>query len=353
MWRIHRRHITPPRTTQDDKECSPMGQLIDGVWHDTNTTEVKKDGQFVRQASAFRSWITEDGAPGPTGEGGFKAETGRYHLYVSLACPWAHRALIYRSVLGLEHAISVSVVHPVNMENGWEFSPYEGATPDQVNNARFMHQVYTEADPTFTGKVTVPVLWDKQTGRIVNNESSEIIRILGGAFRSIATSWKDFCPADLLDEIDEVNELVYSAINNGVYRTGFAQSQEAYEAAVTRLFDAFDVLEERLATQHYLNGDRPLESDWRLFTSMIRFPSVYYFHFKCNIRSLDAYPRLKDHTRRLLNYPGVRATVNLDHINTHYYMAHRKVNPFGIIPLGANIDLDGPEWGPQAMKEAV
>jgi len=330
-----------------------MGQLVRGVWHDTNTTEVKKDGQFVRQASAFRNWVTEDGTPGPTGTGGFKAEAGRYHLYVSYACPWAHRALIYRAVLGLETSISVSVVHPVNMENGWEFAPYEGSTPDQVNDTQFMHEVYTTADPKFSGKVTVPVLWDKKTGTIVNNESSEIIRMLGGAFRSIATSWQEFRPADKADEIDEINELVYYAINNGVYRTGFAETQEAYETAVTKLFAAFDVLEERLAVQPYLNGSRPLESDWRLFTSMIRFPSVYYFHFKCNIRSLDDYPNLKDHTRRLLNYPGIRATVNLDHINTHYYQAHRKVNPKGIIPLGANIDLDSPEWAATELKEAV
>lgn len=330
-----------------------MGQLVEGVWHDTATREVKKDGQFVRQSSAFRNWVTVDGSPGPTGQGGYKAEAGRYHLYVSLACPWAHRTLIYRSVLGLEHVIDISVVHPVNMENGWEFTPYEGATPDKLHGSRYMHEVYTTAAPTYSGKVTIPLLWDKMTGTIVNNESSEIIRMLGGAFRSLATSWQDFRPDDLAAEIDEVNELVYPAINNGVYRTGFAETQTAYEAAVTRLFDAFEVLDARLAKTRFLHGDRPLESDWRLFTSMIRFPSVYYFHFKCNIRSLDAYPNLKRHTRDVLNHPGVRKTVNLDHINTHYYMAHRKINPFGLIPMGANIDLDGPEWCDPELRKAV
>ena len=330
-----------------------MGQLVKGVWQDTATREVKQDWQFVRQGSAFRNWVTPDGSAGPTGVGGFKAEAGRYHLYVSLACPWAHRTLIYRSVLGLEQAIDISVVHPVNMENGWEFADYECATPDKLFGSRFLHQVYTRAAPTYSGKVTTPLLWDKQSGTIVNNESSEIIRMIGGAFRSIATSWQEFLPEDKLAEIDTLDDLIYRAINNGVYRTGFAETQVAYEAAVTGLFDAFDVLETRLADSRFLLGDRPVEPDWRLFASMIRFPSVYYFHFKCNIRSLDDYPNLKRHTRDLLNWPGVRQTVNLDHINTHYYMAHRKINPFGLIPLGAKIDLDGPEWSDAELRKAV
>ena len=330
-----------------------MGQLVDGVWQDTNTKEVKRDGQFVRNASQFRNWVTRDGSAGPTGSGGFKAEPGRYHLYVSYACPWAHRALIYRSILGLTDAIDISVVHPVNLENGWEFGEYPGATPDRLGDARYMHQVYTRADPGYSGKVTVPVLWDKETGSIVNNESAEIIRMLGGtAFRDIAKSWQELLPADKEAEIDEINEHVYRAINNGVYRTGFAQSQEAYEAGVTAMYEAFDVLDKRLRDARFLHGEVVLESDLRLFTTMIRFEPVYYFHFKCNVRTLAEYPHLRRHTRDVLNLPGVRETVYMDHIVDHYYLAHRRINPYGIIPAGAAIDLDGPEWGPFHQEEA-
>lgn len=321
-----------------------MGHLVNGIWETSSTREIRTDGQFVRKASAFRNWVTADGAPGPTGDGGFAAEAGRYHLYVSHACPWAHRALLYRSILGLEDAIDISVVHPVNLENGWEFSGFPGATPDAIGDVKYMHQVYTRSAPDYSGKVTVPVLWDRKTDRIVNNESADIIRMIAGAFRPFATAWQDFRPADRRAEIDELNDLIYPAINNGVYRTGFAETQAAYETGVGRMFDAFDVLESRLAKTRFLHGDHILESDLRLFTTMIRFEPVYYFHFKCNLRPLSSYPNLKRHTRDILNYPKVRDTVNLEHIVTHYYLAHRRINPFGLIPAGANVDLDGPDW---------
>ncbi|NNE89766.1 MAG: glutathione S-transferase family protein [Silicimonas sp.] len=329
-----------------------MGQLIDGVWHDTETKEVKKDGQFVRNASAFRNWVTPSGTPGPSGSGGFKAEAGRYHLYVSYACPWAHRAMIYLSVLGLKHVIDVSVVHPVNLENGWEFADYPGATADRIGDARYLYEVYVRSDPTYTGKVTVPILWDKETGTIVNNESSEVMRMLGGeAFQPLAQSWADFYPPEHQGEIDKLNDLIYGAINNGVYRTGFSQSQEAYETGVTAMFEAFDWLDERLGQSRFLCGDRPVESDWRLFTSMIRFEPVYYFHFKCNVRQLTDYPNLRRHTRDVLNQPGVRETVHADHIVDHYYLAHRRINPYGIIPAGAAVDYDGPNWSAPHIEE--
>lgn len=322
-----------------------MGQLIDGVWHDTATKEVRKDGRFDRDPSHFRNWVTEDGSPGPTGRRGFAAEKGRYHLYVSLACPWSHRAVIYRHILGLEDAIDMSVVHPVNLENGWEFGGFPGATPDLIGGADYLYQVYQDADPRYSGKATIPVLWDRETATIVSNESADIIRMLGGAFLKFAKTPADLVPAALLPEIDEINALVYRTINNGVYRTGFAQSQEAYEAGVEAMFETFADLDARLASQRYLHGDRPLESDYRLFVTMIRFEPVYYFHFKCNKRPLTDFPNLRRHTRDVLNQPGVRETVDLDHIVKHYYLAHRHINPRGIIPAGAWVDLDGPFWG--------
>jgi len=321
-----------------------MGLMINGVWSTSDTAEIQQNGQFVRKPSAFRNWITPDGSAGPTGDPGFKAEAGRYHLYVSYACPWAHRTLIYRSALGLQDAISISVVHPVNMENGWEFDAFPGATPDAVNAARYLYQVYAHADPLYSGKVTVPILWDLQTGTIVNNESSEIMRMLGDAFGAIATAPVDFYPSHLRAEIDALNADIYTHLNNGVYRCGFAATQTAYDIAVTGLFGALDRLESRLANRRYLCGDAITECDWRLFTTMIRFAPVYYFHFKCNLRPLSAYPNVLRHTRDLLHQPGIRETVHLDHINTHYYLAHRRINPLGLIPIGAQIDLDGPDW---------
>lgn len=326
--------------------------MIAGVWNDTESREVRKDGRFVRRESAFRNWITADGRPGPTGTGGFRAESDRYHLYVSYACPWAHRALIYRSVLGLEEAIGVSVVHPVNRENGWEFTNYPAATGDRVNGARYLYELYARTDPEYSGKVTVPVLWDAKTSAIVSNESAEIIRMIGDAFRPFASGWAEFYPEDLRPAIDELNDFTYLNINNAVYRCGFARTQEAYEQAVAALFDALDTLEDRLDGNRYLFGDRIVETDWRVFPTLIRFDPVYYFHFKCNRRPLRSYPNIMRYTRDLLDHPGVRATVHMDHIVDHYYHSHRRINPMGIIPVGAGAALDGPPWREAGVKEA-
>ena len=322
-----------------------MGQLIDGVWHDTATGEVKKDGSFNRAPSQFQNWVTVDGTPGPTGRGGFVPEAGRYHLYVSLACPWSHRASIYLKLMGLEDAIDVSVVHPVNLSNGWEFGGFPGATEDLIGGAEYLHQVYQAADPKVSGKATIPVLWDRETATIVSNESSDIIRMLGGAFAGLAKTPVGLLPEEMRDEIDALNARVYTAINNGVYRTGFAQSQEAYEAGIAAMFEMFAELDERLADRRFLMGYDLLEPDIRLFVTMIRFEPVYYFHFKCNLRPLSDFPNLRRHARDVLNSPGVRETVNMDHIVKHYYLAHRHINPRGIIPAGAWVDLDGPFWG--------
>ena len=254
---------------------------------------------------------------------------------MSHACPWAHRALIYRSVLGLQDAIDISVVHPVNRENGWEFAGYPGATPDEINGARYLHEIYTRSEPNYSGKVTVPVLWDRETETIVNNESSEIIRMIGDAFRTISPNWVDFYPEDLRTSIDELNGSIYTHINNGVYRCGFSRTQAAYDAAVTALFSALDEIDRRLKGSRYLFGERIVETDWRLFTTLIRFDAVYYFHFKCNLKPLRDYAHIMRYLRDLLDFPGVRETVDPDHIITHYYVAQTRVNPAGIIPIGA------------------
>ena len=322
-----------------------MGQLIDGVWHDTATGEVRKDGRFDRAPSQFRNWVTEDGRPGPTGQGGFAAEAGRYHLYVSLACPWSHRTVIYRALLGLEHAIGLSITHPVNLENGWEFGGYPRATADAIGGADYLYQVYQAADPRYSGKATIPVLWDRERQTIVSNESADIIRMLAGAFRGIARSPRELVPPPLEAEIDALNDRIYRTVNNGVYRTGFAQSQEAYEAGIAALFETFGDLDARLSDRPFLMGGAPLEPDFRLFATMIRFEPVYYFHFKCNLRPLADYPNLRRHTRDVLNLPGIRETVDLDHIVKHYYLAHRHINPRGIIPAGAWVDLESGFWG--------
>ena len=328
-----------------------MGIMISGVWKDTETHEIQEDGRFVRKESSFRNWITADGSPGPTGKGGFRAERGRYHLYVSYACPWAHRALIYRSVLCLQDAIGISVVHPVNLENGWEFADYPSATGDKIGAARYMYEVYARSEPSYSGKVTVPVLWDLETSSIVNNESSDVMRMIGDAFRTIAPSWVDFYPEDLRSSIDALNDFIYVNLNNGVYRCGFARTQDAYDQAVTALFSALDKLDERLGNNRYLFGDRIVETDWRLFTTLIRFDPVYYFHFKCNLRPLQSYLNIVRYTRDLLNYPGIRETIYVNHIIDHYYLAHRRINPMGIIPVGASVDLDGPPWCEAGLKE--
>lgn len=314
-----------------------MGVLVDGVWREAGYDTAKSGGRFVRPASAFRSWVTADGAPGPSGDGGFKPEAGRYHLYVSLACPWAHRTLIFRALKRLEAIVSLSVVEPLMREGGWELAP--GADP--VNGARYLREVYTKAQPRHTGRVTVPVLWDKKNGTIVNNESAEIIRMFNGAFDRLAgvDATLDFYPAALSAEIDAVNQIVYERVNNGVYRAGFATTQAAYAEAVDALFATLDELEARLARQPYLVGDRLTEADWRLFTTLARFDAVYVGHFKCNRRRLIDYPNLAAYARRLYEVPGVAATVDVDHIKRHYYGSHPALNPSGIVPTGPDVDF--------------
>ncbi len=297
------------------------------------------DGEFIRSESGFRNWVTADGNPGPSGTGGFKAEPGRYHLYISHACPWAHRTMIYRTLKGLEDVITVSVVHPVMPAESWVFGEYPAATQDHLYGSEYMYQIYQKADPDFNGLVTVPVLWDKNLETIVNNESSEIIRMLNSAFNDFGSAQLDFYPAELQDQIDEINQLIYDNINNGVYRAGFASSQRAYDAAYNRLFKIMDMLEERLSKQRYLVGNQITEADWRLFTTLVRFDAVYYNHFKTNKKRLIEYPNLWTYTRELYQVPGVADTVNMDHIKTHYFTSHRSINPTGIIPRGPDIDF--------------
>jgi glutathionyl-hydroquinone reductase len=321
-----------------------MGLLVDGVWHDKWYDTASTGGRFERSAAKFRNWVTADGAPGPSGRGGFKAESGRYHLYVSLACPWAHRTLIFRALKRLEPHIALSVVHWHMAENGWTFAPGDGVVPDPVAGAQYMHQVYTAADPNYSGRVTVPVLWDKQQKTIVSNESPEIIRMFNSAFDALpgVDASLDLYPKELRAEIDAVNARVYATVNNGVYRSGFATSQEAYEEAARELFASLDWLEERLARQRYVAGNRITEADWRLFTTLLRFDPVYHAHFKCNLRRLVDYPNLWSYTRELYQVPGVAPTVRLDHIKRHYWGSHRNINPTGIVPIGPAIDYAAP-----------
>jgi len=298
--------------------------------------ETGRRGEFVRQDSAFREWITADGSSG------FKAEPDRYHLYVSLACPWAHRTIIIRKLKALEQVVGMTVVDPIRDERGWAFSDAPGCGPDPINGFSFLGEAYRATDAAFEGRVTVPVLWDKQQGRIVNNESADIIRMLNSEFDDWGRADLDFYPEDLRNEIDAVNGEVYPDINNGVYRCGFAASQEAYDEAFEKLFAALDKLEERLSHHRYLVGDRITEADWRLFTTLVRFDPVYHGHFKCNLRRLADYPNLWGYTRDLYQAPGVAGTVNLDHIKRHYYVTHRAINPTGIVPRGPEIDLGAP-----------
>lgn len=316
-----------------------MGLLVDGVWQDQWYDTTSTGGRFVRKASQFRHWITPDGSPGSTGKGGFKAESGRYHLYVSYACPWAHRTLIFRALKGLEEVISLSVVHWLMGDRGWTFAPGEGVIGDPLFSAEFLHEIYTRADSNYTGRVTVPILWDKQTQTIVNNESSEIIRIFNSGFDNIGAKPGDYYPQSLQDEIDTVNDRIYNTVNNGVYKCGFATTQEAYAEAIVPLFDTLDWLEERLSTQRYLVGDRLTEADWRLFTTLVRFDPVYVGHFKCNIRRIVDYPHLWAYLRDLYQTPGVAETVNFSHIKGHYYESHNTINPTGIVPIGPEIDF--------------
>ncbi len=304
-----------------------------------NAKVKKVKGEFTRSESTFRNWVTKDGSPGSSGVGDFIAEPGRYHLYVSYACPWAHRTLIFRALKGLEDVISVSVVHPLMPEESWVFAEYPGATKDHVNQAHFLYENYRLADPQFNGLVTVPVLWDKKKRTIVNNESSEIIRMLNSAFNDYAKSDIDYYPDSLREDIDSINSLVYHDVNNGVYRCGFATTQDAYNRAFDRLFDALEELEARLSLRRYLVGNQITEADWRLFTTLVRFDAVYYSHFKTNKKRLIDYSNLWSYARELYQVPGVAQTVNMDHIKTHYFGSHRSINPTGIIPKGPEINF--------------
>ena len=318
-----------------------MGKLIDGVWRDIWYDTKSTGGKFVRTNAKFRNWITPDGENAPSGKA-FKAEAGRYHLYVSYACPWAHRTLIFRKLKGLEDMVGVSVVNHFMGGQGWTFHEGDGVIPDPVMDAEFLHQLYTAAEPGFSGRVTVPVLWDKETGTIVSNESSEIIRMFNSAFDHLGAAPGDFYPEALRYEIDEVNDRVYHTLNNGVYKCGFATRQEAYEEALVALFDTLDWLEERLSKRRYLAGDEITEADWRLFTTLVRFDAVYVGHFKTNLRRIADYPNLWAYTRELYQVHGVSGTVNMHHIKHHYYGSHESINPTRIVPMGPTINFNTP-----------
>lgn len=312
-----------------------MGKLIDGEWRNDNPVAPTNDkGEFERADSGFRHWLTADGGPGPDGQRGFRAEPGRYHLYVSLACPWAHRTLVVRALKGLEEAIPVTVVGPVMGEHGWSFTEAFGGTGEPFYGLDHLHQLYTRADPDMTGKVTVPVLWDTAEQTIVNNESSEILRMLGTAFDEAGAKAGDFYPEHLRAEIDTVNDRVYPGLNNGVYRAGFATKQDAYEAAAREVFDTLDWLETLLSDREWLAGDTMTEADIRAFTTLVRFDPVYHGHFKCNWRRLIDYPRLSALADRIAALPGVADTIDFDHIKTHYYRSHPDINPTRIVPIG-------------------
>lgn len=321
-----------------------MGLLVDGQWQDKWYDTDKTGGKFEREAARFRNWVTADGSPGPSGKGGFKAESGRYHLYVSMACPWAHRTLIFRKLKGLEKHISVSVVHPDMVENGWEFRPDEERHRDHLHNFRFLHEVYTRAAPDYTGRVTVPTLWDKKQETIASNESAELIRMFNSAFNDLegVDADLDFYPESLRPEIEAVNERVYDTVNNGVYKAGFATAQDKYEEAYRALFESLDWLEDRLSGQRYLVGAQLTEADWRLFTTLIRFDAVYYSHFKCNRQPIREFPNLSGYLRDLYQVPGVAETVDIGQIKRHYYVSQRTINPTQIVPVGPELDFDAP-----------
>ncbi len=317
-----------------------MGQLVDGKWHDVWYDTKSTGGKFVRSTAAFRNWITKDGEAGPSGDGGFAAQSGRYHLYVSYACPWAHRTLIFRALKGLTDHIDVSAVHPDMLSDGWTFETDEnGATGDKLYGLPFARDIYTKAVPDVSGRVTVPILWDKERETIVSNESSEIIRMFNSAFNDITGNSLDFWPEHMRDEIEVVNDRIYHNLNNGVYKSGFATSQSAYDEAVSVLFDTMDWLEERLSTNRYLMGDKLTEADWRLFTTLVRFDPVYHLHFKCNRKRLIDYPNLWAYTRELYQVDGVAETVNMGHIVRHYHFSHESINPHRIIPINPNMDF--------------
>lgn len=315
-----------------------MGLLVKGNWTDQWYDTKSHNGEFIRQDSRYRNWITADGQAGSSGEGGFPAESGRYHLYVSLACPWAHRTLIFRQLKGLEKHITVSIVEPLMLEEGWTFDQHG----DGLYGLHTLHEIYTRANSDYTGRVTVPVLWDKQRQTIVNNESAEIIRMFNSAFNELTDNHENYYPEALRAEIDQLNEKIYHDVNNGVYRAGFATAQQAYEKAFAELFDTLDWLEQRLSTQRYLVGNSITEVDWRLFTTLLRFDSVYYGHFKTNLHRIEDYQHLSGYIRDLFQQPGVAETVDMDYIKMHYYGSHRTINPTGIVPVGPEIDYTRP-----------
>lgn len=321
-----------------------MGILIEGRWHDQWYDTEKTSGAFVRENSKFRHWVTTDGSAGPTGEDGFKAEPGRYHLYVSYACPWAHRTLIFRRLLQLEEVIGVTAVHPHMLSNGWELKadPTFNTDVDSLYGLEFLHQLYSRNDAKYTGRVTVPVLWDKEREKIVNNESSEIIRILASGFRDLAKNPQDLYPEALHPAIDEINEKVYHNVNNGVYKAGFATHQDKYEIAYNDLFKTLDELEKILGEQAFLAGNEITEADWRLFTTLVRFDAVYFGHFKCNRQRIADFDNLSNYLRQLYQWPGVAETVHMDHIQHHYYYSHDTINPTRVVPLGPTLNLDAP-----------
>jgi putative glutathione S-transferase len=320
-----------------------MGQLVDGQWHDIWYDTDATGGAFERGTTAFRNWVTPDGGPGPTGTGGFAAQSGRYHLYVSYACPWAHRTLIFRALKGLARHIDVSVVHPEMLSEGWTFATdFPDTTGDRLFDLPFLRDIYTRAAPDVSGRVTVPVLWDKQTGQIVSNESSEIIRMFNAAFDGLTGNADDFWPEPMRADIEVLNERIYDGLNNGVYRAGFATTQSAYDPAVAEVFQTLDWLERHLSTRRYLMGDRVTEADWRLFSTLIRFDPVYHLHFKCNRRRIVDYTNIWAYTRELYQWPGVAGTVHMDHIVRHYHYSHDTINPHRIIPINPVLDLTAP-----------
>ena len=320
-----------------------MGLLIDGEWRDKWYDTESTGGKFERSTSKFRNWVTADGSAGPSGKSGFQAQSGRYHLYVSYACPWAHRALIFRALKDLTDHISVSVVHPDMMEDGWTFATdFEGATGDTLFGSDFLRDIYIKADPNFTGRVTVPVLWDKAQNTIVSNESAEIIRMFNSAFNEITGNTDDYWPTDLREQIADINERVYETVNNGVYKAGFATSQDAYDDAVYPLFDSLTWLESILENNRFLAGDKLTEADWRLFTTLARFDLVYHTHFKCNHKRLTDYPNLWAYTRQLYQHADIAETVHFDHIVRHYHFSQTTVNPHQIIPINPTVDFTAP-----------
>lgn len=316
-----------------------MGLLIDGQWHDKWYDTKESGGRFIREDAQFRNWVTPDGSAGPTGEAGFKAEAGRYHLFASYACPWVHRTLIFRKLKGLEDMIDVSFVHWHMAESGWTFEKDEDAiVGDKLFGFEFAHQIYTKADPNYSGRVTVPILWDTKTNTIVSNESSEIIRMFNFAFDDIGAKPGDYYPEALRAEIDTLNERIYNTVNNGVYKAGFSTSQSAYDEAITPLFETLDWLDKKLGESRFLTGDQPTEADWRLFPTLLRFDPVYVGHFKCSKKRIADYSNLWAYTRDLYQWAGITDTINMDHARKHYYISHKTINPTGVLPMMPDID---------------